>query len=110
MRDLKVLTPNDKRMIIDRNKLRCARQKQRNLLQKMEESQTIRILYFDGRKDKTLIPVQESDGFSHRRTICEEHISIISKPHSLHFAHVTPSNSTAKDIFIVTEMFERVLI
>ena len=55
-------------------------------------------LYFDSRKDKTLIQVTELDGKRHQRTIWEEHISIVSEPESKYFDHVTPGSGKAKDI------------
>ena len=42
-------------------------------------------LYFDSRKDKALIQVTEQDGRLHRRTIREEHISIVSEPETRYF-------------------------
>ena len=55
-------------------------------------------LYFDSRKDKTLIQMTELDGKRHQRTIWDEHISIVSEPESKYFDHVTPSCGKTEDI------------
>ena len=49
--------------------------KQRNLLLEAEIMKNMRGLYFDGRKDKTLIQVIETDGFKRQRTTREEYFS-----------------------------------
>ena len=55
-------------------------------------------LYFDSRKDKTLIQVTEQDGRLHQRTIREEHISIVIEPKSRYLNHVNPGSGKAKEI------------
>ncbi len=50
-------------------------------------------IYFDGRKDKTLIQIKEGERTA-RKTITEEHVVLLSEPESKYVGHVTPiSNS-----------------
>ena len=46
-------------------------------------------LYFDGRKDTTMVQVKECDGKFHRKILTEEHISIISEPGSSYFGNIS---------------------
>ena len=88
-------------MLIDKSKVRRKRFKQRRALQSSDcalASKPMQGLYFDSRKDKTLIQVTELDGKRHQRTIQKEHISIVSEPKSKYFDHVTPGSGKAKDI------------
>ena len=55
-------------------------------------------LYFDSRKDKTLMQVTEQDGRLHQRTIRKEHISIVSERESRYLDRVSPRSGKAKDI------------
>lgn len=54
-------------------------------------------IYFDGRKDET-ITKEISTGKSVRKSVLEEHISIVEEPGSKYFGHVTPINGTVKEI------------
>ena len=75
--------------------------KQRQTLQRSDgtiASKSMQSLYLDSRKDKTLIEVTEQDGQLHQRAIREEHISILSKPESKYFDHVTSSSGKAKEM------------
>ena len=55
-------------------------------------------LYFDFRKDKTLMQVTEQDGRLHQQTIGKEHISIVSERESRYLGRVSPRSGKAKDI------------
>ena len=85
-------------LLIDRSKVRRERMKQRKLLQETKIMENTRGLYLDGRKDKTLIQVIETDGSKRQRTTREEHFSIVIEPDSRYFDHVTPSSGSAKNI------------
>ena len=101
LRDLKIVTPEKTQMLIDKSKVRRERFKQRRALQSSDcalASKSMQGLYFDSRKDKTLIQVTELDGQRHQRTIREEHTSIVSETESKYFDHVTPGSGKAKDI------------
>ena len=101
LRDLEIVSPEKTQMLIDKSKVRRERFKQRRALQSSDcalASKSMQGLYFDSRKDKTLIQVTELDGKRHQRTIREENISIVSEPESKYFDHVTPGSGKAKDI------------
>ena len=101
LRDLEIVTSENDQMIIDKNEVRRERAKRRKSLQNNDHTQALesmRGLYFDSRKDKTLLGVIEEDCSIHQRSSREEHISIVSKPVSQYFDHVTPSSGKAKDM------------
>ena len=98
LKDFNMVPPDDNRLLIDQNKVRRERTKQRKLLQETEIMENIRGLYFDGRKDKTLMQVIETDGSKRQRTTREEHFSIVVEPDTRYFDHLTPSNVFAKNI------------
>ena len=57
-RDFEVVTPEKTQLLIDKSKVRHERSKQRRVLQSINcalASQSIQGLYFDSRKDKSLI-------------------------------------------------------
>jgi hypothetical protein len=54
-------------------------------------------LYFDSRKDRTL-QLTRLDGKKYRKTIVEEHVSLIQEPESKYLSHVTPCSGRAKNI------------
>jgi hypothetical protein len=53
------------------------------------------IIFFDGRKDTTLENIKEGLKF-YRRSITQEHISLIEEPESKYLGHISPSGSSAK--------------
>ena len=102
LRDLEIVTPEKTQMLIDKSKIRIRRErfKQRRALQSSDcalASKSMQGLYFDSRKDKTLIQVTELDGKRHQRTIREEHISIVCEPESKYFDHVIPGSKKGKE-------------
>lgn len=66
------VTKDYKKNVIDRCKLRRAREQTRNSF-KQNSSETLKAIYFDGRKDKTYV-IKNIEGKSHKRTVLEEHI------------------------------------
>lgn len=58
---------------------------------------SLRGLYFDGRKDRTLI-VKKIDGINYKKFEQEEHVSLISEPGGRYIGHVTPQTGSAQDI------------
>lgn len=54
-------------------------------------------LYFDGRKDKTMVNHKERTKY-YRQIITEEHISLIQEPESKYIGHATPTNGSALQI------------
>lgn len=97
LQDLGVVSPKDTSKIIDRSKIRRERSKVREELQR-SSCNVIEGLYFDGRKDKTMTVIHDVDDKYHRKSIMEEHISIVSEPGSSYFGHATPSSGSSKSI------------
>ncbi|KAH9638792.1 hypothetical protein HF086_002032 [Spodoptera exigua] len=83
--------------VIDKSKLRRARQKLRKETVSQGHLDTIPALFFDGRKDKTLKIVMKG-GKKYRLTSVEEHISIIKEPGSDYVGYAVPSHGTAKGL------------
>ena len=54
-------------------------------------------IYFDGRKDNTIVQ-QKIRAKMYRRVRKEEHISVIREPGGQYIGHVTPSNGTGSEI------------
>ena len=79
LQDYGIITGEDNDLVIDKNKLRRARDSIRKNLSK-EAAKTnngITALYFDGRKDKTRVLVKDHGRF-HQKTSTEEHYTILS--------------------------------
>jgi len=55
-------------------------------------------VFFDCRKHNTLTQVLDVDNKYHRKTLTEEHISIIAEPGSSYFTHMTPPSGSSEDI------------
>ncbi|CAG9826869.1 unnamed protein product [Diabrotica balteata] len=99
LKDVGIICDSDTSKVIDKNKVRRARQKNRNILSNEFQStnKPIKSIYFDGRKDKTLVQEKKGERY-HKRTIAEEHVSLIEEPNSVYLGHVTPSAGSAKSI------------
>ncbi|XP_050508651.1 uncharacterized protein LOC126885902 [Diabrotica virgifera virgifera] len=94
LQDLNVISPENQAAVIDKSKIFRERLKYRRSTTRTNE---IIAPYFDGRKDETIIK-EIVRGKSIRKTIQEEHISLIEEPGSAYFGHVTPNSGSAKDI------------
>lgn len=94
--DYGVITSDDFSEVIDRSKIRRERHKYRESLraESANSSTDLRGLYFDGRKDKTLTQ-EQAGGTFHRRTVTEEHVSLIQEPDSIYLGHTTPVRGSA---------------
>jgi hypothetical protein len=84
--------------VIDRNKIRRARSKSR----KHEAECSLQIndiesIYFDGRRDETIINEKRGDT-NHRKNIMKEHISIISEPGNEFLCHIGVERGTSQCI------------
>lgn len=99
MLDLNVISSENSSKVIDRSKLRRERQKVRVGLQCEAAGlrKPISSLYFDGRKDKTLF-IAKTDNILHRKTVTEEHISLISEPDSEYIGHLSIDSGKAVTI------------
>ena len=97
--DAGIITEYDKSFVVDKSKVRRDREKLNESLKTKfsENSLQWKTLYFDGRKDDTLI--QHKVGNKYRiMTVKEEHISVLSEPNSTYIGHFVPSSGGAEDI------------
>ncbi|XP_037049023.1 uncharacterized protein LOC119083408 [Bradysia coprophila] len=92
--DVGMITETDMSNVIDTCKIKRAREKHRNNLinSSLEKFEG---LYFDGKKDKTLVLSQDG---SKRLVITEEHLSLVKEPGSEYIGHICPSNSKASTV------------
>ncbi|KAL4720314.1 hypothetical protein ACJJTC_013568 [Scirpophaga incertulas] len=97
LKDVGIVSSNDTGSVIDRSKLRRERTKVRTALQNEDCDKIICGIYFDGRKDKTLVSIQQEGKF-YRKRVTEDHYVILSEPGSEYFGHVTCDSGTAKGI------------
>lgn len=98
LHDFGILSDSDKSKVIDKSKIRKEKIKIRKQLFKEDfRNRVVYGIYFDGRKDNTL--VEEKIGSKmYRRERKEEHISLISEPGSQYIGHVTPKKETGNEI------------
>jgi len=97
LQDFGVITKDDSSNVVDRSKIRRARQAKRHSLQNGTKEAMVQSLYFDGRKDKTMTIEKNNDRF-YRKVITQEHISMIEEPGSKYLGHLTPESGSAKDV------------
>src|SRR6218665_587910 len=93
LHDLGLVSLIDRSKVIDRSKIRRERRKYRKELQlngDQFDHYGIEGVFFDGQKDQTLTQVLGVDNKYHRKTLTEEHLSIVSEPGSSYFSHTTP--------------------
>lgn len=104
--DIGLVSTEDISLVIDKNKIHRAVSKARREVSKEIGGIIIKSIYFDGRKDKTLINEKIGHRY-HRKEVSEEHVSILAEPGSIYLGHTTPSRGTAKGIFIsITNLLE----
>lgn len=95
--------------IIDKNILRRDRKKTRKQIIGKQNLRLIPALYFNGRKDKTLVAKKKGGKLCPYIIIIEAHISLIKEPDSIYLGYITPAAGTAKLIereiynFLLTE-------
>lgn len=99
LKDVGIVTNDDHSHVVDKSKIRREKKAKRRELQNqsIEERNPLQGLYFDGRKDNTLV-IENVNQKHFRRTIKEEHYSIIQEPGSVYVGHVTPSSGSAQNI------------
>ncbi|CAI6354166.1 unnamed protein product [Macrosiphum euphorbiae] len=96
LQDVGIISVDTKKNVIDRMKVRREREKKRIDLQKVKNKKLLG-LYFDGRKDKTMVNHKELTKY-YRQIITEEHISLIQEPESKYIGHATPTNGSSLQI------------
>jgi len=98
LQDFGLITTDNSENVIDRSKIRRARKKVRtNLQHRIHSDNSLKSIYFDGRKDKTMVNIKKGSKY-YRQSIVEEHLSLIKEPDSKYIGHVTPKSGTAHDI------------
>lgn len=98
LQDLGVVSQEDTSKLVDRSKIRRERKKRRLELKDIsKDNLAVTGVYFDGRKDKTLV-IEKIDMRHHRKLIAEEHIVLVSEPGSKYLGHVTPTTGSAISI------------
>ena len=101
LHDAGLITSNNSDLVIDKNKMRREKVKVRNYIQfrALSEAQILPLkgLYFDSRKDSTLIE-EIVDTKRYTRKAKEEHLSLIEEPGSRYITHLSPSFGTGKKI------------
>ncbi|CAH1106918.1 unnamed protein product [Psylliodes chrysocephalus] len=103
LQDYGLVSDRSSENVIDRHKIRKARQKNRNNLQTVSNSILKRGLYFDGRKYKTLTYSE-----NRKRMVTEEHVVLIEEPDSKYIGHISPKSGSALSILnAITEFFEK---
>jgi hypothetical protein len=94
LEDINLVTETDRTALVDRSKVRRKRAKIRDST-KQTEMLSLKGIYFDGRKDKTLFYKDER-----KQILSEEHIVLIAEPGEHYLTHVSPKSGTAKGIAV----------
>ena len=99
LQDAGLITENDQSLVIDKCKIKREKSKTRKEVQKenRDDPSTLLGLYFDGRKDKTLINTQDGNRF-YRKEVKEEHIALVKEPKSKYLGHVTPNSGHGSEV------------
>lgn len=97
LKDVGIISPNNTSSVIDHSKLRRERTKVRSALQNADREKIIFGIYFDSRKDQTLVSIQKEGKF-YRKRVTDNHCVFLSEPGSDYFGHVTCESGTAKNI------------
>ncbi|KAL4720604.1 hypothetical protein ACJJTC_006946 [Scirpophaga incertulas] len=94
LQDFDVVTNSDNSQVVDKCKIR---REKHNVRAVLSSSITENKLYFDGRKDDTIV-VQEAHSKRFKRVVKEEHYVLIQEPGNIFLGHVTPNSGSAEDI------------
>ena len=89
LKDVGLVTENDKKLVIDKNKLRRERQKYREDIRQNQSKffHMINGVYVDGRKDATLTTSQLDNGKSYQSMHLEEHYVMVGEPGEYYVTH-----------------------
>lgn len=90
----------DNNLVIDRSKIRRERKKCiKNVENNVFDDTNVWGLYFDGKRDKTLVNNEDSKSKTyHRRIVTQEHITLIKEAGSQYIGHVSPTSGQANAI------------
>jgi len=91
LEDMGSITKDDLSLVVDKSKIYRAKLKVGKEVQQKdaEDLSPVVALFFDGRKDSTLVNEKVGNTY-HRRKTVEEHISLIQEPGSVYIGHTTP--------------------
>ncbi|KAK3921566.1 putative global transcription activator SNF2L1 [Frankliniella fusca] len=92
LEDKGLVSPEDKSLVVDINKVRRDREKVRKETQKSSNTSPILGLYFDGKSDSTMKMEKRGDTY-HRVTVAEEHISLVQEPGGEYLDHLASAKS-----------------
>ena len=99
LEDFGIIKCGGTRIIIDPYKMKGEREKTRvetTQLQRSSEGSLL-ALYFDGKKNETIY-YEKEDGSRQRKSVAEEHISLVLEPGSKYIGHAISSSGSAVDI------------
>lgn len=88
--DVGVINDQNTNMVIDKNKIRRKRIKERNDQIEIVSFEGIRAIYFDGRIDHTIVNKNGA-----KKVVNEEHIAFVQQPNSYFIGHKAVLNGTA---------------
>ena len=93
LEDMNIVSEEDQSKVIDENKIQRERKKTRIHMQHLHQEgmQILEGLYFDGRKNMTLV-IDTNKGKNVRKSIKEEHIVLVQEPGSKYLGHVVPTS------------------
>lgn len=97
LHDVGIVSSCDNSQVVDKCKIRREKRNIRAVLSTSITENKLLGLYFDGRKDNTIM-VEMAHSKRFRRVITEEHYSLIQEPGHIFLGHVTPNSGTSKDI------------
>ena len=98
LQDYGFITASSSNDVIDRSKIRRERSDSRRRNTDLDVCENeIESIYFDGRKDETLVNEKIGSTY-HPKTKMEEHISIVSEPGNNFLGHVSVSRGTSQCI------------
>lgn len=97
LQDFGIINEEDMSHVVDKNKVRREKNSNRCDLQSKPINDPLRGLYFDGRKDETMM-IEMVGSKRSRRTQTEEHYSLIQEPGSKYLCHVSPTSGLSKDL------------
>ena len=82
--------------VIDKSKVTREKQKSRKQCMDSNKNANVISLYFDSRKDHTLL-MEESGTKRIRREVIKEHVTVLAEPGSRYLGHFAPSSGNAKN-------------
>ena len=97
--DLGIVSKEDQSFVIDKNKVHRERVKLRKFLQTnvQKSCESITGIYFDGKRDNTLIKVSKNDKWYGDTTV-EDHYVLVAEPGGHYLTHVTTTSGRSTDI------------